>query len=445
MKDLVGEWFDKLANVGTLPSDTEDERLCKSILTFAATLIVVLAVFWVTVYALLGFWISAAIPLVYQIISVASLIWFFRTKRYRAFRFSQLAMMLLLPFLLQWSLGGFVVSSGVMLWALISPLGAVLFQGPKHSVPWFIGYLLLTGASAAADGYLSRNAVPMPPVLIVVFFAMNITGVSVTVYLLTQYFARRREEALAALQAEQARSERLLLNVLPAPIAQRLKRNPGVIADAFDDVSILFADIVGFTTLSERVSPEEIVPWLNEVFSDFDRLARRCGLEKIRTIGDSYMAVAGVPLPHPDHVGAVAEMALNMLDAVSGRKAPNGDELRIRIGLNTGHAVGAVVGLDKFIYDVYGDAVNTASRMESHGLPGHIQVTEVTYRRLRDRYLFEERQTMQVKGKGEMVVYLLVGRKDAQPANVSGAEGGEVDKVEVVEEAAASVTSALSR
>jgi len=279
--------------------------------------------------------------------------------------------------------------------------------------------------------------VPMPPALIIIFFAMNIAGVSVTVYLLTQYFARRREEALTALQAEQARSERLLLNVLPAPIAQRLKRNPGVIADAFDDVSILFADIVSFTTLSERVSPEEMVPWLNEVFSDFDRLARRFGLEKIRTIGDNYMAVAGVPLPHPDHAGAVAEMALNMLDAASKRIAPSGDPLRIRIGLNTGRAVGAVVGLDKFIYDVYGDAVNTASRMESHGLPGHIQVTEVTYRRLRDRYLFEERHSMQVKGKGEMTVYLLVGRKDAQPATLSGAQ---VDTLE----GAAPETSALS-
>jgi adenylate cyclase len=180
--------------------------------------------------------------------------------------------------------------------------------------------------------------------------------------------------------------------------------------------SILFADIVGFTTLSERVSPEEMVPWLNEVFSDFDRLAVRSGLEKIRTIGDSYMAVAGVPLPHPDHVGAVAEMALNMLDAVSGRLAPNGDALRIRIGINSGHAVGAVVGLDKFIYDVYGDAVNTASRMESQGLPGHIQVTEATYQRLRDRYLFEEGQIVQVKGKGTMLAYMLIGRKSTQPA-----------------------------
>src|SRR5438309_1794024 len=141
MKELVTEWFDKLANTGTLPSDTEDERLCKSILTFAATLIVVLAVFWVTVYAVLGFWVSAAIPFAYQVVSIVSLVWFFRTKKYRAFRFGQLAMMLLLPFLLQWSLGGFVVSSGVMLWALISPLGAVLFQGPKYSIPWFIGYL----------------------------------------------------------------------------------------------------------------------------------------------------------------------------------------------------------------------------------------------------------------------------------------------------------------
>ncbi len=356
-----------------------------------------------------------------RLISLAFLFWFFRTKKYLGFRFSQLMMMLLLPFLLQWSLGGFVVSSGVMLWAIIAPLGAVLFDSPKQSIPWFIAYLLLTGASAVIDGYLSPNAVPMSPTLIVVFFAMNIAGVSTTVYLCTQYFARRREQALEALKIEQARSEGLLLNVLPAPIAQRLKDRSAVIADKFEEVSILFADIVGFTTLSERIPPEEMVPWLNEVFSDFDRLATRHGLEKIRTIGDSYMAVAGVPLPHPDHTGAVAEMALDMLDVAASRVAPNGEPLRIRVGINTGYVVGAVIGLAKFIYDVYGDAVNTASRMESQGLPGHIQVTEFTYQRLRERYDFQESRIVQVKGKGEMMTYLLVGRKAAQPATTSDA------------------------
>ncbi|HEY0070143.1 MAG TPA: adenylate/guanylate cyclase domain-containing protein [Chloroflexia bacterium] len=411
-------WLDKLGNAGLLPTDSEEDCLRKTILAYSASLIIVLAIFWVVVYSLLGLWLSAAIPLAYQIISIATLFRFARTKQYVAFRFVQLLMMLVLPVLLQWSLGGYVASSGVILWSLTAPLGALLFHGTRQSIPWFLAYLFLAAASGAADGFLAQNAAPIPTPLVIVFFVMNLAGVSTTVYLLTQYFARRREEALAALRIEQARSERLLLNVLPPSIAQRLKQNPGVIADAFDEVSILFADVVGFTTISEHVPPEEIVPWLNEVFSDFDRLAARYGLEKIRTIGDSYMAVAGVPLPHPDHAGAVAEMALDMLAAAAGRKAPNGEPLHIRVGINTGHTVGAVIGLDKFIYDVYGDAVNTASRMESHGLPDHIQVTEAFYLRLKERYVFEERHTVQVKGKGEMMTYLLTGRKSVQPMQV---------------------------
>ncbi|HET9496307.1 MAG TPA: adenylate/guanylate cyclase domain-containing protein [Chloroflexia bacterium] len=411
MRARVARWLDTLANAGTLPDDSEEERLGKAVLTYASLLITLLSFFWVTVYTYLGLWLAAAIPLAYQVISTASLLYFISTKRYVAFRFVQTLMMLMLPFLLQWTVGGFMASSGVLLWALTSPLGALLFLGTRQAVPWFAAYVGLTVFSAAIDGYLSAGAADVPTPLAIVIFAMNILGVSLTAFALTRYFARRRELAMNALRVEQARSERLLLNVLPAPVAQRLKQEPGVIADTFDEVTILFADIVGFTSLSERVGPEEMVPWLNDVFSSFDRLARRHGLEKIRTIGDSYMAVAGVPLPHPDHAVATAEVALGMLDAIAGKTAPNGEPLRIRIGINTGPVVGAVIGLDKFIYDVYGDAVNTASRMESRGLPGQIQVSEATYLRLCDRYVFEERRLEQVRGKGDMSAYILIGRK----------------------------------
>jgi class 3 adenylate cyclase len=215
-----------------------------------------------------------------------------------------------------------------------------------------------------------------------------------------------------ALAAEQQRSERLLLNVLPAPIAARLKQSKGVIADVFPEATVLFADLVDFTRRSQRSSPQEVVQGLNGLFSAFDRLARRLGMEKIKTIGDAYMAVGGLPDPRPDHAEAVAEMALEMRDEVTRRVDPGGPPLQIRIGIDTGPVVAGVIGTDKFSYDLWGDTVNTASRMESTGIPGCIQVTDRTYRRLRDRYRFQKRGPIHVKGKGELVTYLLVARED---------------------------------
>jgi len=228
---------------------------------------------------------------------------------------------------------------------------------------------------------------------------------------LEKKWLRDQEQAyLGQLQIEQEKSERLLLNILPKPIADRLKQGQSVIADSFTEVTVLFADIVDFTRLSAQMSPTELVVLLNEIFSTFDRLAERHGLEKIKTIGDAYMVVGGLPTPRPDHAEAIAEMALDMQRAIQF-KVENGEPLRIRIGIHTGPVVAGVIGTRKFSYDLWGDTVNTASRMESHGLSGGIQVTETTHERLRDKYLFKERGVIQVKSKGEMMTYLLLGRK----------------------------------
>jgi class 3 adenylate cyclase len=212
------------------------------------------------------------------------------------------------------------------------------------------------------------------------------------------------------LLAEQERSERLRLNVLPAPIAERLKQGEGVIADAFPEVTVLFADLVDFTRRSQQVSPAQVVATLNELFSAFDRLAQRHGLEKIKTIGDAYMVAGGLPNPRPDHAQAVAEMALAMQEEVAGRADPSGQPLQVRIGIDTGPVEAGVIGTSKFSYDLWGDTVNTASRMESHGVAGCIQVTARTYQRLRDRYRFQRRGPIPVRGMGEMVTWFLLGR-----------------------------------
>jgi class 3 adenylate cyclase len=213
-----------------------------------------------------------------------------------------------------------------------------------------------------------------------------------------------------ALQREEERSERLLLNVLPAPIAARLKQREDVIADGFAEVTVLFADIVDFTRRSQRSSPQQVVQVLDDLFSAFDQLTKCQGLEKIKTIGDAYMVAGGLPVPRPDHAQAVAEMALAIREETARRSDPSGQPLQVRIGIDTGPVVAGVIGSDKFSYDLWGDTVNTASRMESHGIPGRIQVTARTYQRLKDGYRFELRGPIQVKGKGKLVTYFLLER-----------------------------------
>lgn len=222
---------------------------------------------------------------------------------------------------------------------------------------------------------------------------------------------QRLKKAEASMRLEQEKSESLLLNILPEAIAKKLKEGESNIAQRFDQVTILFADLVGFTEFSTRINPEELIQLLNEIFSKFDAMTEKYGLEKIKTIGDSYMVAGGIPIPCDNHAELVAEMALDMQVAIREFSTVYGESLNIRIGINTGPVVAGVIGTKKFIYDLWGDAVNTASRMESHGIPGAIQVTAETYRILQDKYILEERGLIEIKGKGKMATYLLMGRK----------------------------------
>ncbi|MDW8454900.1 MAG: adenylate/guanylate cyclase domain-containing protein [Oscillatoriaceae cyanobacterium SKYGB_i_bin93] len=222
----------------------------------------------------------------------------------------------------------------------------------------------------------------------------------------------KRKQAEEALRRQQEKTDHLLLNILPEPIVNRLKQEPSTIAEDFTDVTVLFADIVGFTQISSYLSPIQLVSLLNQIFSAFDRLTEQYGLEKIKTIGDAYMAVGGLPLPRKDHAEAIADMAIDMMAALEDFNKKNNQNFSIRIGIHSGPVVAGVIGLKKFIYDLWGDTVNTASRMESHSLAGRIHVSEATYQLLKERYLFEPRGVIHVKGKGEMTTYFLIGRKD---------------------------------
>jgi len=406
-----GMWrpLERIAFAGVAPDDSDYVRVQKVTLTVAAVMVTVLSVFWVAAYWVLGLPESAAIPFAYQVISIVTLIVFARTKDYRFFRFSQVVLIILLPFLLQWSLGGYVASSAVSLWALEGAFGAMFFFTAAAAVPWFVLFLGLTVASGLAEPWVSQHAAVMPAPLVTAFFVLNIVGVSLTAYLLLQYAVRARDSALD-------RSEALLLNILPRSIAQRLKREAGIIAESHPDVTVVFADVVDFTPFAERTAPERVVGVLDEIFSMFDLLAERLGLEKIKTVGDAYMVAAGLPDPRPDHAEAGAEMALAMQEELGRLCTALGLELEIRIGMQSGPVIAGVIGRRKFIYDLWGDTVNTASRMESTGVPGRIQVTEAVYERLRSTYDFEARGEVEVKGKGRLRTYLMTGRRLPQAA-----------------------------
>ncbi|MGH2793746.1 MAG: adenylate/guanylate cyclase domain-containing protein [Actinomycetota bacterium] len=394
--------------IGADASDTTDEALRKQTLVLSAGVITGLSVVWVVSYWALGLPLSAAIPFAYQVISVINLAVFARTRRYRFFRASELALSILLPFALQLSLGGFVPSSGVILWSFTAPLGALLFAGRREALRWFVAFLAVVAVAGILDPLLPQKTDQIPGWVVVTFFVLNVIGVTGTCYVLLHFFVRERDQAFALVAQERERSERLLLNVLPGPIAERLKGGESVIADAAPEVGVLFADIAGFTPMSAAMEPADLVRLLDDIFTEFDALADKHGLEKIKTIGDAYMVASGLLDRQGAHANDLALMALDMLDAVGRR-----DGLELRIGIDIGPVVAGVIGRRKFIYDLWGDTVNTASRMESHGTAGAIHVTERTKLLLGNRFRFEDRGVIEVKGKGPMHTYLLRGRSHA--------------------------------
>lgn len=385
-------------------------RAILSLLVLAETLI---CVFWIFTLSSLGdgYAFMAAVPYVYIVISYVSLFIFYHFKRFGYFIFIQLVMLLVMPFFMQWVIGGFEASSGVAIWAILSPVGALMILGTRQSTPWFALFMGLAAVSWQLNTLFASNALPIPDDVKDTYFVMNISGVATILYVVMRYFQTQKERVLQALEAEQMRSEKLLLNILPQSVAERLKSNEIRIADSHPEVTIMFADLVDFTKLSATLPPSELVDLLNSVFSEFDRLAEKYGLEKIKTIGDAYMAVAGAPNPRSDHAQAVADMALEMQTVLSEMAAWRDKKLMMRIGINSGPVVAGVIGSTKFSYDLWGDTVNLASRMEQSGIPNGIQVTGATYELLKNEYAFEYRGNIPLKGKGEAEAYILQARK----------------------------------
>ena len=412
---LLGRVTSRLALVGADPGDDEDLRARKALLVLISVLILPVSVVWGALYLAFGSPVGV-VPLVYFAVLLAGILMFARTRDFPRLLLVGQVDILLAPTLSMIPLGGFVEAGGVGLWGILAPLAALVFSDVRSATRWFAAWVIVFLASGIAGEIIGPVWDPLPGWFTSTMLALNIAVGGTIVFILLAVFARERSDALAALRVEQAKAENLLLNILPSSIADKLKAETQPIADQFGAASILFADVVDFTPWSERLAPATVVGYLDHLFSRFDDLADRYGLEKIKTIGDCYMVAAGVPTPRPDHARALALMAFDMLEVMHSEDEVGQLGLELRVGINSGPVVAGVIGRKRFLYDLWGDAVNTASRMESHGTAGRIQITRATYELLADEFECEPRGPIPVKGKGEIEAWYLVRHRAADEA-----------------------------
>jgi class 3 adenylate cyclase len=404
-----------------MPQLSAEERLSGDMLMLTTGFMMCAAALWLAIYWSMGYQYSTAIPLAFQVLSAITIVLYWKYRKLQTFAIFQLALILFTPFAMQWSIGNFVNASGVSLWGLMAPVGAVTVLGNRQSMPWFFAWLFMTVMAGVFD-YLLPGAQRFDMQTVAVFFVLNFAAISVMIYALLWYFAsekqKLREEVDAVnaeMRFEKDRSETLLLNILPRPIAERLKRNEINIAQGHADVTVMVADIVGFTRMSEELTPVETVKVLNEVFSLFDDLADRHGVDKIKTIGDAYMAAAGLETGSQIHYAdAVAKMALDMQSSLEEYRRRSGEKVEVRIGVASGPLVAGVIGRKKFIYDMWGDTVNIAFRLVGDAAPGTVIADTTTYRRLQGRFRFAEPHDVDVKGKGRLQVYRLVASTESE-------------------------------
>ena len=406
-------WIDRAAKIGADPRDDDDARLRKALLVLVCILVLPISLTWGAIY--LAFGVTAGlVAWLYTLISVGAIGTFARTRDTEWLLRVELLAILLAPTISMAFVGGFIASGAVGLWGILAPLGALVFGGSRAGVRWFIAFVAVFLVSGII-GELAGSQATLPTWFASTMIALNVTVAGAVVFLLLMLFVRQREDALAALRIEQDRAENLLLNVLPRSIADKLMADTATIADQFAAASILFADIVDFTPLSDSLPPADVVNLLDHLFTHFDLLADRYAVEKIKTIGDCYMVAAGVPTPREDHAEVMAQMALDMRETMRSEDGVGHLGLELRIGINSGPVVAGVIGRKRFLYDLWGDAVNMASRMESQGTPGQIQVTQATYELLREDFDLEPRGAVPIKGKGDVETWYLVGRRSEDP------------------------------
>jgi adenylate cyclase len=385
------------------PKDTVEIRSEKFAIFLVAGSSSIAGIIWTAMYYLVFGWRQITIlPPLFTFFVGAALVISHISKNHKYAIYTQIIFIMFITTLIQWGIGGVYDSGFVIVWAFLGPICALIFFSAKQSVPWFLLFLIILAITVAFDDTFSSHGLLVAEGTKLFFFAMNLGVSSLVVFSFAGFY-------VAAAKRERERANNLLLNVLPKEIAPILKANRETIADFYQSASVLFADLVGSTPLFSDLEPAEAVDWLNEVFSMFDRLVEKYDLEKIRTIGDNYMVASGVPTPRPDHAQAIASLALDMIEGLEELPSRNGRKMEFRLGINSGSLVAGVIGKTKFHYDVWGDAVNVAARMESHGEPGRIQIGKETFEIIKNDFNCIPRGLIEVKGKGSMETWFLEG------------------------------------
>ncbi len=386
------------------PDDSAELRAEKFAIFLVALSCCVAGCVWSAMYfVVFGSGPIALLPLLFAVAVGTALVISHNRRNHLIAAYALVAGIIIVPGVIQWSIGGIDDSGFLLVWGLCGPLVALMYFSVRQSALWLLLYLVTVAITVAVDSG-SATGETVPDSVKVLFFWMNLTFASVIVFAFASSFVR------AALR-ERENANRLLLNILPEKTARRLKAHPGTIAERHDNVSILFADIVDFTRYAGDRQPEEIVSTLNAVFSHFDTLAETHRLEKIKTIGDAYMVVGGLSGADNDHCARIADMALDMMAFIESFEDTANGSLALRIGIHAGPVVAGVIGRSKFAYDLWGDTVNVASRLETTARDGVIQVSETVYKALKGRFAFDKRGSVDIRGRGPMDVYCLIGRR----------------------------------
>jgi adenylate cyclase len=394
---MLSRLFQGFVRAVTFPTDSSGERFRKIAFVFIQLLYVLLSLASVGTYAPLGITGGVVIYLTSTVLGLLLFGFLIRTRHFQQYVNLTLVYISAVHLTTRVLQGGY--QSGVMIWFILVPLAATIFLPRWQLIAWWAFFAIVELAFIPLDPLLTNRAIIQAgsPAF---YYGFSVVAVVTALIVVFRYLVNEIDEA-------RKQADILLLNILPASIAERLKQRPEVIADGYSEVTILFADIVDFTRLSSHANPAEVVRVLNEIFSELDDLAKQHRLEKIKTTGDGYMVAGGLPVTREDHCDAVVSFALDMLDRIKQHRAWNDEPIHLRVGIDTGPVVAGVIGQHKFIYDLWGDAVNTASRMESNGLVDVIQVTEAVKTKLGGKYTFEQREPINIKGKGQMVTYLL--------------------------------------
>jgi adenylate cyclase len=388
----------RLVSMADDPSDADDLRLRKRI-GVAAGILTVVSPISLPIQAQghpLSFVLAAAL----SIFSLGNLAVLAATRRFDRYVIALIAAGTVWVPLANMVGGGITGSSPALVWAFLVPAYAILALGPRHAVGWFVAFLASLGLMAATDSWARETFGPAPYPLVLIGWVMNVALPLGIVFLLLRFSDVRR-------RAAEARADALLTNAIPAAIATRLKHGEERIAETYPETTVLFADIAGFTPWANRTDPDIVVGLLEDLFTRFDDVAAECGIEKLKTVGDEYMAVAGAPMARDDHADAALRAARGLLHESARWQEAHGLDLPIRIGLASGPVVGGVIGRQRILFDLWGDTVNTAARMQATGIPGRVQVSAATMERLSGDDRFESR-LVEVKGLGSLTTYLLL-------------------------------------